>query len=568
VVHHPLRDANPWKARLGGLAVVVATLALMVATEPYLAIVWDEGQGLGREDRVRLWFRALRDPGGFAATFEPPRVAHWQEKIPPPRRDQVDTRAKLFEPRTLAWFWPFAREEPLGHPPFFALVGLAGDALVPSWSTLPRARFGPMLVFSLTAGALYLFAARRWGLTPAALSAGAWVLQPNLFALGHYATYDALLAGLWVGSILAFVGATRLGEAASDAPPRWGRVLLFGLLAGCAAATKLTGWFLPWPFVAWTLLRRDRRGAWTLAIGGAVALATLYALIPPWWADPVGGFEQFLRSNLTRAQTIPIKTLFLGRVYQTPIESLPWYNTLVWTVFATPVGFLGLALAGARRGLVRAQAEPVAALALGHWAALLVLRSLPHTPGHDGIRQFLPAFGCLALVAGPGAAWAVGRFGRWGQALLAASLAEGALSVALMMPVPLSYFSPLVGGLPGASALGMEPTFFWDALTDEPIDWLNGHTGPLEKVKFATETSAWTLLRDEGRLRPGIWRNDPGHWAWYVVQNRPGSFSWIDRDLVAHARPAHVVLKQGVPLIWIFPFAEVEARLNPRNPRP
>ena len=36
-----------------------------------------------------------------------------------------------------------------------------------------------------------------------------------------------------------------------------------------------------------------------------------------------------------------------------------------------------------------------------------------------------------------------------------------------MMPVPLSYFSPIVGGLPGATALGMEPTYYWDGLDSD-----------------------------------------------------------------------------------------------------
>ena len=47
-----------------------------------------------------------------------------------------------------------------------------------------------------------------------------------------------------------------------------------------------------------------------------------------------------------------------------------------------------------------------------------------------------------------------------------------------MMPVPLSYFSPLVGGLPGATALGMEPTYYWDALSPEARRWLAEHTEP------------------------------------------------------------------------------------------
>src|SRR5512135_2014939 len=44
------------------LAITVATVALLVATGPRLAIVWDEGYTLGREARLRSWFQALADP--------------------------------------------------------------------------------------------------------------------------------------------------------------------------------------------------------------------------------------------------------------------------------------------------------------------------------------------------------------------------------------------------------------------------------------------------------------------------------------------------------------------------
>src|SRR5438309_1692295 len=148
-----------WTIRGAGLALMLATASLMLATEPGLAIVWDEGYTLGREARLRLWFTALRDPSGFAARWQPP-VEELVQTVgaPPPRRDQVDTRAKLlFDPTVLAWFWPFAREEPHGHPPFYALVGLIGDVLTPARSALSRARFGPILAFSLTAGALFGF---------------------------------------------------------------------------------------------------------------------------------------------------------------------------------------------------------------------------------------------------------------------------------------------------------------------------------------------------------------------------------------------------------------------------
>ena len=557
--------SRPWTLRAAGLAVSALTAALMLATEPRLAIVWDEGYTLGREARLRAWFSALKDPSRFAANWKPPLLELVQQtpNEKPPRPDQVNTRAKLlFDREVLAWFWPFAREEPHGHPPFYALVGLAGDLLAPSWPDLPRARLGPILAFSLTAGLLFVFVAARWGTWPGFLGAGAWVLQPRLFAHGHYAAYDALLSSLWVASIVAFAWAVEPSERPRRSTLARG-ASAFGLRSlGCAADTKLTGWLLPAPFLVWTLLYRDRRGLFTLLGGGVVALGLLYVLNPPWWGDPIGGVARFLQSNLNRAQSINIKTLFLGKVYETPKESLPWYNTLIWTVFVVPAGFLALALAGLVRSLKRWRSEPLGVLAVGHWVFLLLLRALPHTPGHDGERQFLPAFGMLALVAGLGAASAIERYGRWGKALVAAALLEGAISIALMMPVPLSYYGPLVGGLPGATRLGMEPTYYWDGLSEDALEWLNRHTPPGQKVFFATNPTSWLYLRQTGRLKPEILPYRPGTLAWYVVQNRPGAFSPRDRAIVASVRPAYVVRKWGVPLVWIFPAVALE------SPRP
>ncbi|MGE3819613.1 MAG: ArnT family glycosyltransferase [Isosphaeraceae bacterium] len=549
--------------RGGGWLVGLTTALLMLLTEPGLAIVWDEGYTLGRQERLRLWFQALGDPSGFAATWKPPAMELVQQVgAPPPRADQIDTRAKLLtDPHVLAWFWPFAREEPHGHPPFYALVGLLGDLVTPGRPALPRARLGPILVFSVLAGALFGFVARRWGVWSGAVAAGAWVLQPNLFAHGHYATYDALLSALWLGSLLTFALAIENPPGArspSTRSPRWAWVIAFGLSLGFAFDTKLTGWFLPLPFLAWVVLTRSRPGWRALLLGIPLGLLVVFALNPPWWLDPIGGVTRFFVSNLNRARSIPIQTMFLGTTYSTPDGSLPWFNTLLWTLLVTPVGFLSLGALGIARGLGRWRIEPFGLLVVGHWAFLMALRALPHTPGHDGVRQFLPAFGSLALLAGLGTATALERLGRWGKGIALGSLAEGVVSVAVMMPVPLSYFSPIVGGLPGATALGMEPTYYWDALDAETLAWLREHTSPGQKVRFATFPTSWLHLRETGALPPGLLPNDPGTWAWYVVQNRPGAFSPLDRTLIREGRPSRVVSKLGVPLLWVFPYGEVE----------
>jgi hypothetical protein len=544
------------------MLVGLATLAVMLATEPPLAIVWDEGYTLGREARLREWFRALADPVAFASRWSPPREELVQQAgARPPRPDQVNTRAKLlFDRDVLAYFWPFAREEPHGHPPFYALLGLLGDLICPGWRDLPRARLGPILLFSFTAAAIWWFVAGRWGLWSAAAAVGAWVFQPNLFGHAHYAAYDAVLSSLWVLAIIGFAGALRTGDPAQRNLGGWLGCLAFGLAVGCALATKLTGWFLPLPYLIWTAWTRDRRAIRALLVGLPLAGVVLFWCNPPWWTEPLTGLVRFFQSNLTRGQTRVIPVEFLGTVYQTPNQSLPWYNTLVWTLFVTPVGFLLLALGGMVRVVRLRQREPIGLLILGHWVVLMVLRALPHTPGHDGVRLFLPAFGILALLVGMGASEAIGRIGRAARAVAIVALAEGVVSVVAMMPVPLSYFSPLVGGLPGAWRLGMEPTYYWDGLTAGARAWLREHTHAGQTIGFATFPTSWLYLRRTGELPGRLAGVDAGLPTWYVMQNRPGEWELTpeQRRLVQRATPAYVVKEFDVPLVWVFSYADWE----------
>jgi 4-amino-4-deoxy-L-arabinose transferase-like glycosyltransferase len=546
-------------ALAGGFGVALAVFVGMTATAPLLAIAWDEAYTLARLDRVRAWIAAVRDPQGAAERWAPARLRPLEDTMPAPRPAQIDTRDKLFRADNLAWFWPFAREEPHGHPTFYALAALAGDALAPGASELLRARLGTLLAFSLAAGGAFAFAARRWGPWAGAASAAAWALHPHLFALGHYATYDGLLASLWLGATLAFARAVE--ERPESKQPRWGAVVWFGVITGCALGTKLTGWFLPVPLLAWSALHRSRRGLLAIIVGMAVALMVLYIITPPFWPDPIGGLRRFFASNLGRSRTIVIKTLFLGKTYETPSGSLPWYNTLVWLGIATPALFLVLELIGAGRALRRWRSEPLASLFLIGGVFLLALRALPHTPGHDGTRQIIAGFGMLAMLAGPGAASVLARSARWGRIIVALAMIEGAASIALLMPVPLSYYSPIVGGLPGATALGMEPTYYWDALTDDALRRLDSRTPAGRSIAFVANPITW-YYQESGRLRSGVWPNGGPDVAWYVAQNRPGAMDPVLRRVarrIGGDRRYILFEKFGVPLVWMFPAAEIVA---------
>jgi hypothetical protein len=76
---------------------------------------------------------------------------------------------------------------------------------------------------------------------------------------------------------------------------------------------------------------------------------------------------------------------------------------------------------------------------------------------------------------------------------------------------------------------------------------------------FCRYPTSWLYLRQTRRLRIGILPHEPGDWAWYVLQNRPGALRIMERDLIAHGHPAKVYTKWRVPLLWVFPYSDVEA---------
>ena len=455
-----MRNAR-FTALLIGACISVLTALLMLLTEPQMAIAWDEGYVLGREEGLATGSTGLETRSDSRPNGGPGHgMTSWYSGRPGHRRLDPSSLIPEASCSLTAAFSPGSgrlREEPHGHPPFFALFGLLGDLLAPSWQELPRARLAPILLFSLTSGAVFSWAARRWGYWPAALAAGSWVLQPNLFGHGHYAAYDALLACFWVLSIILFTSAIEVLPGREGGRIRWLATVALGVILGCAAATKLTGWFLPLPFLAWVVLYRSRQGFLALVSSVAIAMVVLFILMPPWWGEPIVGLFRFLDSNLNRAKSIRINIQFLGTIYVTPKESLPWYNTLVWTVVVTPVGFLLLAVVGLFTAIRHWRTESIGVLLAGHWAFLMILRSLPHVPGHDGVRLFLPAFGVLALLGGLGAWRLLEKSSRWAKVAITAALLEGAASIAVMMPVPLSYFSPLVGGLPARPSWAWSP---------------------------------------------------------------------------------------------------------------
>ena len=529
---------------LPALMISAGALVTLLATDRDYAMVWDEGLTVRRERVLADWFARL-GRGGAAG------------------------RAEAFSAAKLTLGWPFSREEPDGHPPFYALLGLAGWRLSRAWlGPLTAYRFGPMVLAAATVGAVYLHLARRRGRLAGWTAAGTLLLIPQCFSLAHYAHYDMPVACLWLLAQMAFLNALR---------SRWW-IVPFGVALGLAAGTKFTGLFAlvpPLTWVAWSewigriplyprpggrpTVRPSRRGTWVLGLGVLVAIGTLYAIQPAWWLEPIEGPRRFFASNLTRSSTIAIPSLYLGRFYR---YDLPWHNTIVLTAVSLPAGILALGLAGIGSVLARRPRDDGEGwLWVLSWGTLMVVRALPGAPGHDGIRLILPSIASLALLAGIGAAalrdrLAGTRLARLPSILSALALSGAALGIASIYPYTLSYYSEAIGGLKGADRLGFQRTYYWDTLGPEFFTWVRDERRrhPLD-LRFPSALIHVYYLREWGVLPPDVrvFGMDPeSRDEVYVAQCRRTSYLPHDWWLERHGHPLFTIRRQGVDLLHVY----------------
>jgi hypothetical protein len=538
--------------------IAAAVLSALVATSRDYAMVFDEGFTIDRDRTLAEWF------AGVAA--------------PAPGLNRSD----YFRPAALEQFWRFSRKEPDGHPPFYALLGVAGWWLVRGWlDPLTSYRFGPMALTAATSGLIYRFLARRHGRLAGLTAALGLIMLPRCFAHAHYAHYDMPVTCLWLLAQMAFVKS--LGSA------RW--IIAFGILLGLAAGTKFTGWFAVLPPLGWwaiyegsALFRRLFRhfslhgrprlsgpppplppglpATLVLALGIPLAALTLYAIQPPWWPRPIAGLERFLISNLTREESVPVTSLYLGTVYR---FALPWHNTIVLTAVTTPVLVVALGLIGIATTLARARTARDDVIWPLSWSILMIVRALPNAPGHDVERLLLPSIASLSILAGIGVGWLADRLGS-GRLVLVAPVVTGLaigeclLGIARTYPYNLSYYNLAVGGLPGAERLGFEETYYWDTLGPEFHAWVRQRSRSENlELSFPMGLLNIMILRNWGAFPEGVRvaKLDATTHADYVLQRNRGIYTPLDWWLERNGHPIFAIRRQGVDLLRVYPFAEV-----------
>jgi len=213
-------------------------------------------------------------------------------------------------------------------------------------------------------------------------------------------------------------------------PFPWRRVLLFGLVAGLAGASKHNAALVVAPLFAaiavWKLRQQDGRALAQLATAAGVTITIFLALNPAWWVSPWNAAAETmrLRADLMRMQTsvfggypsasaaangfVRYAVIETPQYFEVPFwqelgpsiaayRSSPWVlpellNTLR-AVATTVLAAMGIVMLSRRR-------DPVAWVA-GAWIAGVIAATLVLTP-LPWARYYLPALPAIYALAATG----------------------------------------------------------------------------------------------------------------------------------------------------------------------
>ena len=512
----PACSRRRWLGRAAPFA--VAALCLLVTAWSVRApgLTTDEPRYIENTERLQAWFAQLIDQG--------PTVA--------------------FQKQPLAEGWYYARPESKNLP-LVSLIGSLGSLTVGRFDSPPSSyRWGNLLILAVTCGVVFAWVRDELSIPAALVAVSALVGMPRVFTNAQLMSIDPLVASFQILSCWALWKSRGRGG--------WKWPVLFGLLAGIGAMSKPTFWLIVPGWIVWAALTGARRVWRAGACLVIVAPLSALVLMPPWWANPLGGFLDYLDLLLNDPAGWKIDVYYLGHIFQTELTPgiapipVPWHSVPLLTTITTPPWILGLLLVevvGWTLGLLLVvlagrnhtpdpdppdvttgdyRGTALQGLWLMAAAILPLVVMLPGTPAHDGTRLYRPAHYFIALLAAAGfervrQRWIRHRH-RWLAGLAAVGLAGLAGWTTLAAhPAGLSYYNTFVGGFPGACRvvpLGPslpeprrplhEISYWWELLSREALDDMQKHLPHGARLTFFPEHYGGDLLQEWGHLRKDL----------------------------------------------------------------
>ena len=515
-------------------AIYITAFISIAATCKDVGWTWDEVYYYLSSELQREWFKALKD-GIFYGSM------HLVLS-----QDIVDAY----------WLWDSAHNP---HPPLYKILSLSTVAV-----------FGPyideLVAYRLATAALaagqivLLFTVLRehYGNVTGAFSSLCLLVMPLFFGHAHIAATEIPLAFFWFGTYWAFWRGLHT---------IWGSLVL-SILFGCALATKFTSLLIPSAMLVWTLVYRERRALRNILFFVFSPFIAV-ALNPGWWHKPFQKIADFIQTSLSRHETIPISTFFMGERY---VFSPPWYYSPVMTVITMPAAVLLMVLIGGMF-LVRYRNRCDMLFVL-NIPCIFGAVMLPRAPVHDGIRQFFTVLPFCAYLAGLGfhalrtAISCLSFSSRVKQTLLGVvaflCLTSAGMQVYQYHPYCLSYYNELIGGLGGAYARGMEVTYWFDAVTSSFLEQINQVVPDGSRIcVWPPNPEYFRFLQDHGRVKKSICFFTPDIQNqivaaekappdYLILLHRRSTFHEIHREILASCHPLAVNLLAGVPLVALY----------------
>jgi hypothetical protein len=232
-------------------------------------------------------------------------------------------------------------------------------------------------------------------------------------------------------------------------------------------------------------------------------------------------------------------------------HDLPRTYTFTWLVIGSPPSLLILALLGLSVACVwcfkKRLIDPKIGLILGSLIVPLGAMFILHSVLYDALRQFLFLVPSIILLAVYGFVQTLqylasrqDRVWRWAAVALAvltlASYAQVAVEMQELSPFEYTYFSPLVGGLPGA--VNQYESDYWQNCGGPAAYWLAQNYQHYTSSKTPSVNSSYYILP----LLPSVFHKDTVSPDFYIAK----PVSALDPAPFPIYQTIHVVAVEGV----------------------
>lgn len=500
------------------------------------------------------WFAPGLDEMGM--TWDEPvyftsvlRIQEWVADV-----IQGPDRASLLSEEAIRGVWDVDRYwNP--HPPAYKEAMALTDSLFDRWVGFPAGfRLASLVSFALLLLAVAWVAGATWGRS-AALGAGLSVLlAPRLVGHAHIGATDMPLTLAWFVAVTGLAVYVSRGQRAA--------LVVGGVSLGLALATKFTGYLLPLAAFLWLVpFGMSRRGVGGALAWGLIGLAVAWAVNPLAWHDPVGETSRLFAESLSRRESTPIATYYMGRSWGFEV---PGHHAVVMTLITLPLPILVLAVGGGVSAGRRLLERPLEALCVTQIVFFLALMAAPGSPNHDGVRLFLPMFPFVGLLAGlgfRGLTRAAARRLPVGPAV--AGLALGSLfflppfvAVVRHAPLYLSYYSEAIGGLRGAARAGMEVTYWLEAATPDFLERVNEVVPAGARLGAFPHADHYESLQEYGMLRDDLVITeaftDSPQPEYFILVARKAVFEGYHHRIYENVVPVAAVELDGVELAGLY----------------